>query len=221
MACNEKIGILWDLDGTLLDTLEDLTDAVNYALAVHHCPARSLEQVREFVGNGAQTLIRLALPGKADDPDAMAVLRTFRDYYDTHCQIKTKPYPGIPEAITALADHPMAIVSNKPDAAVKQLSALYFHGMSARGEGADCPRKPAPDMVQQAMQMLGTKHCIYIGDSEVDILTAQNAGIPCLSVTWGFRDREALQRAGGTHFCDDPARLPEIIKEMVGQFHGK
>lgn len=221
MACKHNIGILWDLDGTLLDTLEDLSDAVNHTLAFHGYPPRTIEEVRQFVGNGAWQLIRLALPNGVDEITVDEALATFRDYYDAHCQVKTRPYGGILAALDALRDYPMAIVSNKPDAAVKELSQLYFQGIPARGEAAGCPRKPAPDMILQAMQMLGVQRCIYVGDSEVDLLTAKNAGIPCLSVTWGFRDKHTLLRAGGTHFCDNPAQLPIILKEMVGLFHGK
>lgn len=206
-------GILWDLDGTLLDTLEDIADAVNYALRFHGCPGRSLDEIRQFVGNGAERLIRLAAAGNADP---MAVLATFKTYYDAHCRIKTLPYGGILEALAALGKkYPMAIVSNKPDSAVKLLSAEYFGGLFARGEDTDCPRKPAPDMVFQAMGALGVENCIYVGDSEVDIATAKNAGVPCLSVLWGFRDQDTLAEAGAEHFCETPADLPTAISALL------
>ena len=112
----------------------------------------------------------------------------------------------------------MAIVSNKPDVAVKTLCAQHFPGIYALGEAPDCPRKPAPDMVFKAMEAIGVENCIYVGDSEVDVLTARNAGVPCLSVLWGFRDREEIEAAGGTHFCETTAQLIETIEEMI---HGK
>ncbi len=209
------IGILWDLDGTLLDTLQDLHSATNYALAFHGHPQRTLQQVRAFVGNGALRLFQQAVPEGAD---ACAPLATFQSYYAAHCQEKTAPYPGILEALAVLGKtHPMAIVSNKPDGAVKTLCAQYFPGRYARGESADCPRKPAPDMVYAAMRSIGVDRCIYVGDSEVDVLTAKNAGVPCLSVLWGFRDREEIAEAGGRFFCSDPKDLPRIIAEMEAQ----
>ena len=109
----------------------------------------------------------------------------------------------------------MAIVSNKPDYAVKALCGELFPGIYARGESSDCPRKPAPDMVYKAMASIGAERCIYVGDSEVDVLTAKNAGVPCLSVLWGFRDREEIEAAGGSHFCENPAQLVEKLEEMI------
>ena len=211
-----KTGILWDLDGTLLDTLEDLADAVNYALAHFGYPERTIEEVRRFVGNGARRLMALAVPEGAD---ADAAFEVFHTYYDAHCQIKTKPYEGIPEVLAQLGEkYPMAIVSNKPDSAVKLLCAQYFPGLYARGESADCPRKPAPDMVYKAMAEIGADRCIYVGDSEVDVLTAKNADVPCLSVLWGFRDREDMEAVGGKYFCDSTKELAEKLEEII---HGQ
>ena len=208
-----KIGILWDLDGTLLNTLEDLMDGVNYALQQFGLPSRTLEEIRQFVGNGAEVLIRRAVEGRAE---TQAVLDTFRTYYNAHCQIKTGPYPGILEALACLKEkYPMAIVSNKPDSAVKPLCQQYFPGIYALGERADCPRKPAPDMVYKAMRDIGVDTCIYVGDSEVDVATAKNAGVKCLSVLWGFRDRDVIEQAGGKYFCDDTAQLAERIEELI------
>ena len=205
-----KTGILWDLDGTLLDTLEDLADAVNFALQQFGYPERSIEEIRCFVGNGARRLIERA------GGDADAVFDTFRAYYDTHCRIKTRPYDGIMEALQKLGEkYPMAVVSNKPDSAVKPLCAEYFPGLYARGESTDCPRKPAPDMVFKAMEAIGVESCIYVGDSEVDVLTARNAGVPCLSVLWGFRDKAEIMDAGGSHFCEDTAKLVEKLEELI------
>ena len=207
-----KTGILWDLDGTLLDTLEDLADAVNFALGEFGYPTRSVEEVRCFVGNGARRLIERAVP---ENGDVSAVLDTFRTYYNANCQIKTKPYDGIMEALRKLGEkYPMAVVSNKPDSAVKPLCAVYFPGLYARGESTDCPRKPAPDMVFKAMEAIGVERCVYVGDSEVDVLTARNAGVPCLSVLWGFRDQEEIEEAGGNCFCEDTAQLVEKLEEL-------
>ena len=208
-----KIGILWDLDGTLLDTLEDLADGVNYALGEFGYPERTLEEVRRFVGNGAFNLIRQAVP---EDTDPAPVFDVFRVYYNAHCQVKTRPYEGILAVLAELGKkYPMAVVSNKPDSAVKPLCAQYFPGLYARGESSDCPRKPAPDMVFKAMADIGVEKCIYVGDSEVDVLTAQNAGVPCLSVLWGFRDRQEIAEAGGTHFCDDVLDLPRMLEAVI------
>ena len=208
-----KTAILFDLDGTLLDTLGDLQLAVNRALAEFDYPPRTLEEVRRFVGNGAGQLLKLAVPEGADPAP---VLAAFQRIYRANCQELTAPYPGIPQALEILGkEYPLAIVSNKPDAAVKTLCAQFFPGIYARGESAECPRKPAPDMVHAAMAALGVETCLYVGDSEVDVLTAKNAGVPCLTVLWGFRDREDLESAGATHFCTDPQELVDNILELM------
>ena len=208
-----KIGILWDLDGTLLDTLDDLTDGTNYVMRQFGYPQHSKDAVRRFVGNGARKLMEHAVPEGKDVDKALAAFQT---YYSAHCQIKTAPYPGILEALKSLGEkYPMAVVSNKPDVAVKPLCAQYFPNLYARGESADCPRKPAPDMVYKAMEAIGVEKCIYVGDSEVDVLTAKNAGVPALSVLWGFRDQQDMLEVGGIHFCDDPAKLESAIAEIA------
>ena len=208
--------ILFDLDGTLLNTLEDLTDATNATLAHFGCPERTMEEVRNFLGNGAERLIRLALPGKENDPDISEVLCWYKDFYAAHSQIKTRPYDGVLEALQAVKEaFPVAVVSNKPDGATKLLCKQYFGDVYALGESSRCPRKPAPDMVHQAMAAIGAEKCIYVGDSEVDVLTAKNAGVPCLSVLWGFRDRKTLLAAGADHFCESPADLFKTLKEMI------
>ena len=208
-----KIGILWDLDGTLLDTLEDLMDGVNYALNEFGLPPRTYEEIRQFVGNGAANLISRAVEGRADDK---AVLDTFKSYYNAHCQVKTKPYEGVLEALAQLGEkYPMAIVSNKPDSAVKPLCEQYFPGIYALGERAGCPRKPAADMVFAAMKDIDVETCLYVGDSEVDIATAKNAGVKCLSVLWGFRDKDVLIDAGGQYFCEDTAKLVQKIEDLI------
>ena len=205
-------GLLFDLDGTLLNTLEDLLDATNFALRTHGYPERTLPELRRFVGNGAHNQIRLSVPEGADP---LPVLETYLSYYPTHCRIKTRPYDGIPEVLKELRErYPVAVVSNKPDGAVKELCADLFPGIYALGEAPDCPRKPAPEMVYKAMEAIGVDSCIYIGDSEVDILTAKNAGVPCISVTWGFRDEPDLLSAGAVHLCRTPEELLCLTESM-------
>ena len=207
-----KTGILWDLDGTLLDTVGDLTDAVNYALAQFGYPPRTEAEVKSFLGNGARRLVELSVPAEAD---VDAVLTVYKQYYDAHCQIKTAPYPGILEALEELKDYPLAVVSNKPHSAVTVLAKQYFGDIYARGEQADCPRKPAPEMIKRTMADLGVDACVYVGDSEVDVRTARNAGVPCLSVLWGVRDREVLETEGAKYFCEAPKNLVNDIKKII------
>ena len=214
-----KTGILFDLDGTLLNTLEDLLDATNYALAQCGYPARTLPELRRFVGNGAENQIRMSLPAGASPEEVQRVLKIYKPYYTEHCQVKTRPYDGIWESLAILKEkYPIAVVSNKPDAAVKALCGQMFPGIFALGEAPDCPRKPAPDMVHKACRAIGVDTCVYVGDSEVDVRTAKNAGVPCLSVLWGFRDREDIEAAGGQYFCESPAQLTEKIEEII---HGQ
>lgn len=214
-----KTGILFDLDGTLLNTLEDLLDATNYALAQCGYPLRTLPELRRFVGNGAENQIRMSLPAGASTEEVQRVLKIYKPYYTEHCQVKTRPYDGIWESLAILKEkYPIAVVSNKPDAAVKTLCGQMFPGIFALGEAPDCPRKPAPDMVHKACRAIGVDTCVYVGDSEVDVRTAKNAGVPCLSVLWGFRDREDIEAAGGQYFCESPAQLTEKIEEII---HGQ
>lgn len=211
-----KIGILFDLDGTLLDTLEDILAATNYALSVHGYPSRTLAELRRFVGNGAENQIRLSLPEGASPEEVQTVLATYKPYYTAHCQHFTRPYEGIPQALAQISrKYPLAIVSNKPDAAVKALCAREFPGIFALGESPDCPRKPDPAMVRKALAAISADTCVFVGDSEVDLLTAKNAGVPCLSVLWGFRDREDLEKAGALRFCQDPAELPQALDALI------
>lgn len=216
----KQTGIIWDLDGTLLDTLQDLMDATNYALRTFGCSERSLDEIRRFVGNGAGLLIQRALPGTEQDPDWEAVLACFREYYDGHCRVKTAPYPGIMDVLRQLKaeGYPMAVVSNKPNSAVKILCKDYFGDIfsEATGEVDGCPRKPAPDLVFRAVDALGLapQQCIYVGDSEVDVQTARNANMRCINVLWGFRDEEFLRKNGATHFCKKPSEFVRVLKEM-------
>ncbi len=209
-----KPALLFDLDGTLLDTLQDLLDATNYALTLHGYPTRTLAELRAFVGNGAYNQMRLSLPEGTADSVIQDVLATYKPYYTAHCARSTHPYEGILHALETLLHrgYSVGIVSNKPDAAVKALCARYFPGIPAFGETPEIPRKPAPDMVCHAMTALNAGSCIYIGDSEVDILTAANAKVPCVSVLWGFRDKQDL--SGAAQYCQTPTDLPTIIDQL-------
>lgn len=205
--------ILFDLDGTLLNTLDDLTDSVNYALALLRFPARTVEEVRSFVGNGVGALIHRALPPGAAAEQEAACLAAFREHYRTNLRTKTIPYPGILPLLEQLKarDTAVGVVSNKPDAAVKSLCGHFFPGLigAAVGEGADAGRKPDPSGVFYALKQLGgtPEDALYVGDSEVDIQTARSAGIPCLCVTWGFRDQAFLAAQGAERFLSRPEDL--------------
>lgn len=213
----KKTSLIFDLDGTLLDTIGDLTDSTNYALEKFGFPQRTTEEVRSFVGNGLKMLIFRALPAGTDDATIEAVLRQMKMHYTENYHNKTVPYSGIPELLTRLHEdgYPMAIVSNKADSVVSLLRTLYFDGLIpvAVGETEQISRKPAPDMVWEGLRRLGTQRdsAVYIGDSEVDIRTADNAGLPCLSVSWGFRTAQQLQAAGARQIVHSPQELYTVI----------
>ncbi len=217
-----KTGILFDLDGTLLDTLGDLQTAVNYALARFGYPGRDLEEIRHFVGNGMRNLIKRALPDGVSEERVDEALSIYRPYYDSHNLILTRPYDGVLPVLEKLREkYPIGVVSNKQDTAVKPMCEKFFGAaLYALGEVPGCPRKPAPDMIRNAMAALGIDSAIYVGDSEVDLQVAENAGLPCLLVTWGFRDREVLEAAGGKHFCDRPDKLGKALEEMIFTYYG-
>lgn len=183
---------IFDLDGTLLDTLEDLYRATNKALEDHSLPLRTRDEVRLFVGNGVEMLIRRAVPAGTDEETTLAVLADFKTTYAAICEDHTRPYDGIPDMLRALREKGIrvAVVSNKFDAATKQLCRKYFGDLVevAIGERADVRKKPAPDTVQEALRELGVsaEGAVYVGDSDVDIETARNCGMPCISVTWGL-----------------------------------
>ena len=209
--------IIFDLDGTLLATLEDLKNAVNAALEHYKMPRRSLDEVRSFVGNGLRNLMIRAVPDGEENPKFEEALSFLKDYYAVHCKDNTGPYPGIMEMLDELKERgiTMAIVSNKIDSAVKELDKEYFNGyMSAAiGEMEGVARKPAPDTVLKALEECDLKpeDAIYVGDSDVDIATAKNTGIPCISVSWGFRDTAFLKEHGATQIIDNPAELLELV----------
>ena len=210
--------IIFDLDGTLLNTLDDLADGVNIALTSHGFPNRSIEEVRMAVGNGVARLMEAMIPQGKDNPDFENCLATFRAAYAQIARNKTAPYAGIPEMLAQLsaAGCKLAVVSNKFHDAVCELVQYYFPSIPvAVGEREDMGirKKPAPDTVFAVMQQLDVPpaECVYIGDSDVDIATAQNAGIDCISVTWGFRDRAFLLDHGATTFADSPAELAQML----------
>lgn len=212
--------IVFDLDGTLLNTLEDLTDSVNAALKEYGCPTKSIEQIRTYVGNGIRNLIKRSLEGGENHPDFENIFLAFRKHYKENCRNKTKPYDGITELLHILKEEgkKLAIVSNKADFAVKELNKYYFgeFGMEAIGEKEGIARKPAPDTVLEALQRLGVSadDAVYIGDSEVDIKTAANAKIPCISVLWGFRGKELLIEHGAKYFAETAEEICGLL-EMV------
>lgn len=205
--------VIFDLDGTLLDTLEDLTDAVNEALRCCGFPMRTIEEVRQFVGNGIYKLMQRAVPDGDVNPDFDKAFGTFKEYYGAHCNDKTRLYPGVKELLLQLKTqgYHLAIVSNKADFAVKELQKIYFDGIIevAIGEKEGIRKKPAPDTVMQALKELGSEKetAVYVGDSEVDYQTAVNSGMPCISVTWGFRDKEFLIEQGAKQFAANTEEL--------------
>ena len=207
-----KNTILFDLDGTLLDTLTDLTASVNYALARVGLPARSRDEVRSFLGDGYKVLMEKACGG-ADSADA---LKYFTEYYAVHLEDNTAPYPGVTDALAALAakGRKMAVVSNKGYDAVQVLCGRFFapHVTLYYGVSDTLRKKPAPDMLLAAMRDLHSdaEDCVMVGDGEPDIAMARAAGIDIISVTWGFRTREQLEKAGGTVFLDKTNMLAEL-----------
>ena len=214
-----KIGILFDLDGTLLDTLGDLHTAVNYALSQFGYPGREKGEIRAFLGNGMRNLIKSSMPAGVTEAQVDATLAVYQPYYDSHNLILTRPYEGVTSALEKLkGKYAIGVVSNKQDTAVKPMCARFFgETLYALGEVPGCPRKPAPDMLYKAMAEIGVEKAVYVGDSEVDLKVAENAGLPCLLVTWGFRDKEQLLAAGGTHFCDRPEALVAALEELIAQ----
>lgn len=209
---------LFDLDGTVLDTLDDIADAANVVLRASGLPVHTRDEIRLFVGNGIRKLIERAVPTGTDGNTVEKALADFKAYYGAHCADKTAPYEGILEMLAALRAHGVrtAVVSNKADFAVKALAKQYFGDLFDMALGEDVakrPAKPAPDMIYHVLDMLGATpaEAVYIGDSDVDVLTARNAGLPCIAVTWGFRDRACLQKAGATLLADSAKELQNLI----------
>lgn len=212
--------IVFDLDGTLMDTLQDLWLSTNHALRSHGMAERSISEVRQFVGNGVHKLIERAVPEGTTAEKIEEVFDTFKKHYVVHCQDNTDLYPGIRELLTQLkADgHSLAVVSNKLQSGVDELHRTFFSDTIdvAIGERAGIPRKPAPDMVLLALKELeergaSTDNPIYIGDSEVDLETAKNSNLPCISVLWGFRDRELLEEKGASTFAETPLDILRLL----------
>ncbi len=209
--------VLFDLDGTLLDTLEDLRDSVNHILKSRGLPQRSIEEIRASVGNGSAHLLEMSLPQGRDTPDFDGILEEYRAYYLGHNQVKTAPYDGIGELLRKLAsrEYKMAVVSNKPDESTKKLVRSFFGAWIwvAVGETPLIRRKPEPDCVEAALKELMSEpwESVYIGDSEVDIETARKAGLPCISAAWGFRTREQLEKAGASCIVDTPAEILKYV----------
>lgn len=209
---------IFDLDGTLLDTLQDLANSVNYALRQHAMPEHSLDDIRRFVGNGVRLLMERAVPDGAGNPQFEAAFATFRQYYMEHSLDTTRPYDGIPELLRALKQRGcrLAVVSNKMMAATQELCAHFFPEIEVaigEHEAEGIRKKPAPDTVCEALRQLGCdKHgAVYVGDSDVDIMTARNSGLPCVSVLWGFRDRQFLTAHGATTFVSHPSELLGLL----------
>ena len=206
---------IFDLDGTLLDTLGDLAASTNYALRTHGMPEHSMDDVRSFVGNGVRKLMERAIPQGADNPDFEATFATFRQHYMQHSLDTTKPYEGIPETLAALKAKGcrLAVVSNKMMAATQELCLHFFPDTIevaiGEHEAEGIRKKPAPDTVFAALEQLGLgkEGAVYVGDSDVDIQTAKNAGLPCISVLWGFRDRDFLIQHGAKTFISAPSEL--------------
>ena len=209
--------VIFDLDGTLLDTLGDLHAAVNHALRAFGFPERSLDEVRRFIGNGVVKLMQRATPEGTDKETDEKCLEAFREYYLIHMRDMTAPYEGVIPLIESLRSKGIktAVVSNKLHQAVYELCLDYFPGLidEAIGVSVEKERKPSPVNVYKAMEKLGVTadECIYIGDSEVDVQTSHNAGVKCIGVTWGYRDSEELNKAGAEIICDSCSEIMDII----------
>ena len=218
MSVKQYTTVIFDLDGTLTYTLEDLWLSTNYALRQFHLPERTLEEVRCFVGNGVETLMRRAVGHALAEAHFQRCFSTFKDYYVLHCQDHTRLYDGIAALLAELKarGYRIAIVSNKLQAGVDELYERYFRGCVdvALGEQPGIRRKPAPDMVEKVLRLLNVRpdEALYVGDSEVDIQTARNSRLPCVSVLWGFREKKQLLAAGATCFIQRPEELINILE---------
>ena len=209
--------VIFDLDGTLLNTLEDLADSTNYALRQMNYPERTIDEVRRFVGNGVEKLMERAVPTGTSEDDTLKALAIFKKHYSKNMLNKTGSYEGVIDVLKVLKEKgiPAGIVSNKFDAAVKGLRDQFFgeYIYTAIGESANVAKKPAPDTCIEAMKemQIGREGTVYVGDSDVDIMTAKNSGLECISVTWGFRDEEFLLEHGATQIIHKPEELLEFL----------
>ena len=209
--------VIFDMDGTILNTLEDLADSLNYALKTHGYPQRTLEEVRRFVGNGVRKLVERGVGKDISEKELDTLCDTQKQYYSVHCADKTRPYNGIYELLKSLrnAGCQTAVVSNKADYAVQELCKRYFDGLfdAAVGEKPSVLKKPAPDSVNEVLKLLGIdrKAAVYVGDSDVDIQTARNAGMDSIIVDWGFRDRAFLKEKGAGILVSAPEQIEEYV----------
>lgn len=210
---------VFDMDGTILNTLEDLADSTNYALKANGLPERTIDEVRRFVGNGIRLLIERAVPTDTDKKLTDKVFDTFKEYYKTHCAVKTRPYDGIKDVLLELrkAGCLTAVVSNKADFAVQDLCKDYFDNLFdfAISEREGIKKKPAPDSVFEVLSKLNVEkdNAVYIGDSDVDFATSVNAGMDVIMVGWGFRDEEFLREKGAKRIIKQPSEILDIILE--------
>lgn len=209
--------VIFDLDGTILDTLQDLANSLNHALCTHGYPARTLDEVRRFIGNGIRVLVQRGCPAGTSDAAQEEALATFRVHYDAHCKDFTGPYDGIHELLDALLAKGIrtAVVSNKIEPAVIVLCDEHFRNKFEYmvGNRPDLAPKPSPDSVNEVIEKMGLERSeiVYIGDTEVDIQTANNAGIDCIGVDWGFRDGEYLRELGARYIVKEPMEVLEIV----------
>lgn len=205
--------IVFDLDGTLTDTLEDLKDSVNYALKEFGFPERNIDEIRSFVGNGVRRLIYLSVPENTSDETAEKCLDVFKEYYKEHSLVKTKPYDGIVPMLQSLKNQGIktAVVTNKMYEAAQDIVRIFFDGLIdvTVGQVDGIAQKPQPDGIYTALEKLGVskENAVYVGDSEVDCMTARNAGMPCIGVTWGFRSKEVLLENGADHIINSPEEI--------------
>ena len=210
-----KKAVIFDLDGTLLNTLDDLADSTNYALSRFGYPTRTIEEVRQFVGNGVAKLIERAIPKGKNNPNFEKCLAIFKENYAQNMYNKTAPYNGIIEMLSNLKSKgiKIAVVSNKFDLAVKELCKKYFEGFidfaAGENEAQGIKKKPAPDTVISVLNEFNfaPEDAVYVGDSDVDIMTAKNSKMPCISVTWGFRDEKFLLENGATILINAPSEI--------------
>lgn len=213
---NNKM-LIFDLDGTLLNTLDDLCDSVNYSLRTNNMPERSLDEIRAFVGNGIRLLIERSVPENTAKTLIDKTFDCFKAYYQIHCNDKTKPYPGVMDMLKKLKSkgYKIVVLSNKAQPAVTKLCDIYFNDLLDEAIGAreNIPKKPAPDALYICAKNnnVNLNNIIYIGDSDVDIATAKNANVAGINVTWGFRSKEALIKCGATTLADNTIELLQLL----------